>query len=243
MHKSKMTVTTVLMAIALTGSHTYAQSGTCTAISTVPAVISSSGVYCVTATLTYTSIHAPAINVTQNGVVIDFNGFKLQWSGSVSSGNAAIKIDGLNVTIRNGLISGFETGIESYGDATIVEDMRLHNNDLGISIQEGAEGALIRRNYIRLGNGIEVYGTTLGETGNGSTRIIDNDIHGPDATTGFNGILIHARNAIVERNRLGRLASGIWFNPLTQATGKYRDNITTNVTIPYTGGTDTGNND
>jgi len=50
-------------------------------------------------------------------------------------------------------------------------------------------------------------------------------------------------NAIVEGNRLGRLASGIWFNPLTQATGKYRDNITTNVTIPYTGGTDAGNND
>jgi hypothetical protein len=210
----------------------------------VPAIISTSGVHCFTGNLTHTSVHAPAITVSTAAVVIDFNGFKLGWSGSVSSGNPAIEIETVNVTIRNGLITGFEVGVQTTGDGTVVEDMRFHSNDLAISLGEGAEGGLIRRNYIRLGNGIYVAGSTLGDTGNGSTRIIDNDIHGPaSGDVGYNGMHIQARNAIVERNRLGRLYSGIWFDPLTQATGKYRDNITTNVTIPYLGGTDAGNND
>jgi hypothetical protein len=71
--------------------------------------------------------------------------------------------------------------------------------------------------------------------------VIDNDIHGPDQG-GFNGIAVYGQNAFVVGNRLGRLYSGIWFDLNTQASGKYRDNLTTNVTLPYTGGTDAGNN-
>ena len=240
-----MMVMTLAAALLLGSGVAHGQSGTCTPITSVPAATTASGVYCLTGNLTNTSIHAPAIAVNHNGVVIDFNGYRLLWEGSVSSGNPAVKIENQNVTIRNGLISDFDIGIESSGDATIVEDMRLHNNGLGIAIRQGAEGALIRHNYIRLGNGIEIYGNnsaaTLGAAGTGSARVIDNDIHGPDQG-GSNGIAIYGQNAFVAGNRLGRLYSGIWFDLRTQASGKYRDNLTTNVTLPYTGGTDAGNN-
>lgn len=221
----------------------------CTPITAVPTVLSQSGVYCLSANLTNTSVHAPAISVTASAVRIDFQGYRLQWSGSTSSGNAAIVVSAgqSNVMVRNGLISGFTTGIDSAAAGTVVEDMRLNNNELGIVIRFGGEGSIIRRNSIRLGNGLQVEGANSSaiDPNTGSVRIIDNDIFGPPIVAGgvgYNGMNIQSKNAFVVGNRLGRLYSGIWFDPLTQGNGKYRDNVSVNVTLPYTGGTDIGNN-
>ncbi len=221
----------------------------CTPITAVPTAITQSGVYCLTANLTNTAVHAPAINVSASAVRIDFQGYRLQWSGSTSSGNPAVLVGaGLsNVMVRNGLISGFTTAIDSAGAGTVVEDMRLHNNDLGIALRFGGEGSLIRRNSIRLGNGLLVEGANSSsvDPNTGSVRIVDNDIFGPPFTSGgpgYNGMFIQSKNAFVVGNRLGRLYSGIWFDLLTQGGGKYRDNVSVNVTVPYTGGTDIGNN-
>lgn len=219
----------------------------CSPITSVPTVISTSGAYCLTANLSTSTIHATAITVNASGIVLDFQGFRLMWTGSTSSLNPGISVQAgnSNVTIRNGLISGFDVGIDSSGAGTIVEDMRMNNNILGIAVRFGGEGTIIRRNSIRLGNGIKVDGSNADAANNGSIRILDNDIFGPDIVSGapgFNGLHIQSKNAFVVGNRLGRLYSGIWFDPLTQASGKYRDNLTTNVTVPYVGGTDAGNN-
>ena len=230
----------------LWGGAAHAQ---CTSIASVPTIISASGVYCLTANLTNSSVHAAAIAVNASGVVIDFQGYRLRWTGSTTSGNPGVQVHAnkSNVTIRNGLISGFEIAIESSAPGTIVEDMRMNSNALGVAIRSGGEGAIIRRNNIRLGNGIHVDGSNHPSfpANTGSVRVIDNDIHGPElvqGNPGFNGILISSKNAFVVGNRLGRLYTGIWFDSLRQATGKYRDNLSTNVTVPYQGGTDSGNN-
>lgn len=221
----------------------------CTAVTAVPAVVSASGVYCLTANLSHASVHVPAISVAASGVVLDFQGYRLKWNGSVTSGNAAVSAQAghSNIVIRNGLISGFTTGIETYAAGTIVEDMRMNNNDLGVLVRSGGQSSIVRRNHIRLGNGIQVEGSnTSPAPETGSVRIIDNDIFGPELVQGVsnaNGIFIQSKNAFVVGNRLGRLYSGIWFDLLRQASGKYRDNITVNVTLPYTGGNDVGNND
>ena len=46
-------------------------------------------------------------------------------------------------------------------------------------------------------------------------------------------------NVLVMGNRTAGTAFGVYFDA---ATGKYRDNLTTGVATPYTGGTDAGNN-
>ena len=234
------------LALLLFGSASYAQ---CVPIAFAPTTISTSGAYCVTANLSSATIHAPAISVNASSVTLDFQGFRLRWTGSTSSGVAGVSIqpNKLNVTVRNGLVSGFTTGIESSAAGTIVEDMRLNNNDLGVAIRVGGEGSIIRRNSIRLGNGIQVEGSNdpSDVANTGSVRIVDNDIFGPETaqgSNGSNGIYIQSKNAFVVGNRLGRLYTGIWFDVLRQATGKYRDNLNTNVTTPYQGGTDVGNN-
>ena len=241
-------VALVLVAAGLLGWRPGAYAQSCTPITSVPTVITESGVYCLTESLVQTTIHVGAISVDAAAVVVDLGGYRLKWSGSTSSGNAAITVSegSRNAVIRNGIISGFTVAVESYAPGTIVEDLRMNNNDLGVAIREGAEGALIRRNYFRLGNGVQVDGQSGGGTNNGSVRIIDNDFHGVSAEgggSGYNGVDIQGRNAMVIGNRFGRLYTGVWFDPLTQATGKYRDNVTTNVTFPYTGGTNAGNND
>ena len=55
------------------------------------------------------------------------------------------------------------------------------------------------------------------------------------------GILVRGPDAQVVGNRLALLGEGILFE-LPPGTGKYRDNLTTGVGTPYTGGTDAGNN-
>jgi len=222
-----------------------AQANTCTPITMVPTVISTSGVYCLTSNLTHTSVHVEAISIATDAVVVDLGGFRLQWSGTTASGNPAIRVQAgsNNVVIRDGLISGFSLGVEILGNGTIVEDMRINNNDLGVAAREGSDGALIRRNNFRLGNGVLVEGTT--DDGVGSVRIVDNDFYGSTSSSGsfgYNGIDIKGRNAMVVNNRFCRFVTGIWFEGLTKATGIYRDNISSNVATPYSGGTDAGNN-
>jgi len=47
------------------------------------------------------------------------------------------------------------------------------------------------------------------------------------------------RDVLVRGNRISTTAFGVFFDT---ATGKYRDNLTTGVGAPYTGGVNAGNN-
>jgi hypothetical protein len=244
------TVTIVLAtALMLQCETASAQSGTCTPVTSVPTTITNPGVYCLTGNLDLTQSFTAAITVNSRAVVLDFNGYRLRWAGSGTTTYPGVQVlDNKNVTIRNGSISSFGIGVVTIGQGTIVEDMRLNDNDLGVRIWIGGAGAIIRRNYFRGGNGIEVVGSNnpAEPAVSEAVRIIDNDIHGPQREPngpGFNGMNLQGKDAFVVGNRLSRLYSGIWFDALRQATGKYRDNIVSDTDVPYTGGTNIGNND
>jgi hypothetical protein len=218
-----------------------ARATACTPI-TVPAVITSSGVYCATGDMVYSSVNASAIDVQASGVVVDLASYRLHWGQVAASVNPAVKIqaNSENVMVRNGLITGFQVGIETLGNGTVIEDMRMNNNDLGVAVRSGGQGAVIRRNVVRFGNGVQVdAGTT------GSVRIVDNDFYGRSSiagAAGSNGVLVSGLHAIVANNRFGRFNLGLFFDAAIPAFGKYQGNLTNNVAIPFTGGTDAGDN-
>jgi hypothetical protein len=222
----------------LGGRGAYAAPDSCTPITSVPTTINSSGVYCFTGNLTLdVSPNSAAISVNASSVVIDLEGYRLKETDGVSNWGVGIEVNSgaVNVVIRNGFVSQFVAGVVSEGRGTIVEDMRVANTIYGILMYE--EEAIIRRNYCRLnGIGIEVWG--------GSAHVFENDIDGQpgdqSATNNGNGININGDNALVVGNRMSRLDVGV---ELSYGSGKYRDNLTTNVTDPYRGGTDAGNND
>lgn len=209
-----------------------AQSGACTPITTLPTTITSAGVYCLTGNLSYSVASSTAILVNNDAVVIDLNRFRLRYTAG-TNGSIAVEIPSgyKNVTVRNGMISDFGSGVRTAGLGTTVEDLRLSNSSLTVS--SGADGAVIRRCHIRDANMVVA--------GN-SPRIVDNDLYGPSSLPFMSAItLVGSDNAFVVGNRIGRYQMGIEFAQFS--TGKYRDNLTTNVTTPFTGaGTDAGNN-
>jgi len=229
---------TIVMAVGaalLLSGAAYAQ--TCTPITSVPTTISNSGVYCLTANLTFTG-YGTAITITNNAILIDFNGYRLLNSPpSPSYLNVGIDIgDDKNVTIRNGLISDFNFGILASGRAAVVEDMQFSENDVSVVLYNGE--AIFRRNFCRRSiSCVTVWGD--------HAKIVDNDvvgrvIGGNIYNMGVGIDIAGGQHALVQGNRLSRLDNGIYFHNGT--SGKFRDTMTANVTVPFTGGTNIGNN-
>ena len=234
MRIQRMIVTALGAGLLLWGGAAFGQSGTCTPITSVPTTITSPGVFCLTGNLRYTSQTGHAIGVDVSDVLIDFNGYRLLYDGPAGGSATGVRVRGAdkNVTIRNGLISDFNAGIDSTASATIVEDMRLSDITYGISVT--GEAAVIRRNYCRLNSAcIATYGN--------NPMVVDNDIVGQTSGGGSGtGITMSGQNGLVAGNRLTRLAFGIVYG--LSGTFRYRDNLTSNVTVPFGGGTDAGNN-
>ena len=100
--------------------------------------ISSEGSYCLTGNLSIAS--GNAIAVAASNVTIDLQGFELIGTG----GTTGIFIAGgiSNVTIRNGTIRNFTTGINGAGNSKVwVEKVRALNNGVGIFVD--VNGAVI----------------------------------------------------------------------------------------------------
>jgi hypothetical protein len=238
MSKIKIALLTATLATGLSvwngGGAAEAQVGTCTAITALPTTITAGGLYCLTSSFTYTNDGATAITVNHDAVVIDLNQNRLFWNGALGSKHPAVEITvgNINVVVRNGLISGFDSAIDTYASATIIEGMRI--SEAGIHVKSGADGAIIRNNFVRNSNIII--------SGN-SARIVNNDIYGSDSVNTVSGVSISdGQNAFIVGNRIARSWLAIEF--LGSGSGKYRDNLTMNIGKSFTngGGTDAGNN-
>ena len=122
-----------------------------TIINSIPAVISSQGVYCLSHDVSTAITSGNAINVTVNNVTIDCNGYKI---GGLAAGSSSLTI-GINadatrqnITIRNCGIRGFYEGIDLKGGAGhLVEDNRLDNN-LYVGIEVDGDNNRVRRNAV-----------------------------------------------------------------------------------------------
>jgi hypothetical protein len=122
-------------------------------ISSLPITISAPGTYVLKSNLTYTGGYnsgfqaAIAISGSVIGtVIIDLQGFTIANAGSniPSSSNYAIGVFSLfsgqspKVTIRNGKIVNFVTGVEDYFSGITVSHILFNQNSIGVSLSKVA---------------------------------------------------------------------------------------------------------
>jgi parallel beta-helix repeat protein len=177
-------------------------------ISSLPAVITTQGVWCLKSDLSTNITSGYAIAIQTNNVTVDCNDFKL---GGLAAGNgsAAIGIyanNRQNTTVRHCNVRGFYYGIDLYdGAGQLVEDNRLDNN-LNRGIIVTGENDTVRRNRVYDTGGasgnFEVYAITA------DASVIDNEVSGvfpgPNATDAVVGG-IQAFGLVARGNRVSNL--------------------------------------
>lgn len=192
-----------------------ADTGPCTVIRSLPAVITSQGTYCLEHDLSTAISRGEAISIQANNVTIDCRHRKIGGlaSGTGSHASGIFAMDRKNITIRNCAIRGFANGIFLFGSGGayhLVEDNRVElSTRFGIHVE--GEGITVRRNRV-LDIGVsasDVYGIRLV----GSGTISDNAVHGV-ATSGLMAVGIHATrvhpqagSALVADNRVSGLGA------------------------------------
>lgn len=196
-----------------------AETTNCTSITSIPAVISTPGSYCLGGNFNLAMDTGKAIDIQSKDVVLDMNGHYLDNSlapkGVGQETYGIYSSSGDNVTVRNGMIRGFYWGISMAGAGgstygTVVEDMRVQDACYrGIVTTD--QNSVIRRNIVHSTGGTSLEGkdTIVGifVSGKGSsvednlvynTYGLENDVaYGIeiDSTQG----LVEARNNVIAK--------------------------------------------
>ena len=247
----------VVLGLALTLGAVPAQAETtaCSPIDSLPATITVQGIYCFTQHLSTSMTSGNAIEIDTNNVILDLNGWKLGGLAA-GAGTNAIGIHAFNrqnITIKNGTVRGFLIGIrlEGSGSASqghVVEDIRADQNTF-IGIEGAGDGILIRNNQVVATGGTTCCGTNIvaygvvAQFGTGS-RVLNNDVidvQKQGSGTAWGIFLGGVSGGLAVNNRITNADVGIDFSN-GGSTGKYRDNLTTNVGTPFSGGTAVGTN-
>jgi len=240
-----------------------AETTLCTPITSLPHTISSPGAYCLMTDLTTSMMAGNAITINANSVVLDLNGRKLAGSGGPGSLTNGVYAEARKfVVVKNGTIRGFYQGVvldDPFGTTNLVEDLLVERVwKTGLSV--AGNGSVIRRNLIVFTESPAAGAVGIVARGIGLT-IRDNDIVFVANSPSAIGIDVISTNSVVERNRISSAATGVRTSVVShdvlisdnrftsaetaihfQNTGKYRNNLTTNVTTLAIGGTDAGGN-
>ena len=280
----RLRCTLLVCALLCVASGLRAETVNCTAITTLPAVITVQGLYCFTGDLATAMTTGNAIDIQTSNVVIDLNGHKL---GGLAAG-VGTQANGIhaeqrkNITIRNGTVRGFMNGISLYDTfpytsaAHLIENIRADfNTQTGILVY--GQASIIQANQVVSTGGTTAYGPNASANGlyvfGAGARVLNNDVVdtfgmgtfgaysifvlGPGivvennrvsnstlpvsgTSTGIEPGDSNTKDTLVVNNRLTTLTNGIVY--AGGATGKYRDNLTSNVTTPFINGTNAGNN-
>jgi hypothetical protein len=115
-----------------------------TPITAIPVTIEESGVYHLIGNFSVTEGHASAITVRADDVVIDLGGFTLTGPG-IGTGRGVSGEDVAGVTVRNGSILDFGNAGIVLNAQSLVEDVRIVNTFIGISL---GEVSCVRRAHI-----------------------------------------------------------------------------------------------
>jgi hypothetical protein len=176
------------------------------------------------------------------------------------------------IVIRNGVIRGFARGVslEGTGSSHVIEELRVEQSAATGIWLEGS-GVVVRGCKVTATSpltpdtsveGIRVAGSearvlnndvldTLA-TGSGVARSIvlqgasssiveSNRVGNASLTPGTTGIaIVSASDLLLSSNSFSTLDHGLVFD--TESFGRYRDNLTSGVSNPYSGGEDAGNN-
>ena len=257
-------------------------SSACTSISSLPSIITVSGVYCLKSDLPTAMTTGNAIEIQTDDVTVDLNGYKLDGTAA-GPGTTAYGIyanQQKNITIRNGSVHGFERGIvlnDNFPYTTsqghLIEGIRADmNTHMGIAAV--GRGNIIRNNQIvstgGSTNNVNTFGIVAYGPGglllnndtietkeqlsglaygiylnNSSGSVVENNRVGNSSTgpgTSYGIYMTLSTNVLVSNNRITTMDNGVGY--YTGSTGKYRDNLTSGCTTPFTAGgaTNAGNN-
>lgn len=180
----------VLLALGGYSRHASAEIVNCTNITSMPAVITTQGVYCLKQHMPVNLASGAAITVNVNNVTIDCNEFKIgNLAAGIANNAVGISANGrLNVTVRNCGIRGFRSGVQLISGDYRVEDNRFDlNTQTGIFVS--GDGSAVRHNDV-----VDTGGSTIGGltefhaiSVSGDIDIIDNNVSGVASTAGGNG--------------------------------------------------------
>ena len=193
----------------------------CTPVTSLPAVISAQGIYCLTGNLATSQTSGYAIQINANNVTLDLNGWKVggQAAGS-GTGAVGIFSTANNVTIKNGIVRGFFNGVFLTGRGAVVQDMLIDQN-LYFGIRVQGEGSVVEHNQV-VDTGGSTSFTTLNAVG------ISAD--GPGSTVSNN--MVSGLTATGAGNEYGIGANG--------ADSTVRDNVVSDTAKPTGGGNSYG---
>ena len=205
----------IVIPLLLASFPAHAETTNCTAITSLPAVITSQGAYCLTGNLSTSLTSGNAIEIQANNVAIDLNGYKLGGlaAGPSTTANGIYADQQKNITIRNGVLRGFERGI-------FLDDVSPYSTSSGHLIEDIVADKNRRIGLDVRGTGITVRNNRIVDTGGASSpicihargpggRIINNDCVNMIHTrtdgnpTGSASIDLHSSDgSIVENNRV-----------------------------------------
>lgn len=249
-------VSGLLLYVVLAFSPAQAETTKCKVITSIPYNITTQGVYCFTRNLGTKITKGAAIKINANNVTIDMNGFKLNGLGSGTATDAS-GISATNrkiITIRNGAIQGFFTGIDFDDESGTYTTSRGHliedivfdrNREAGIWME--GQGNTIRRNTV-MGTGggaisTNIYGITVKGPSN---DVLNNRVTNTtaDNTGSAYGIFLEASdNSVVQGNRVGDTTatgtgngSGILMYQSDHVTVKDNAVATADFGVSYDGG-------
>jgi parallel beta-helix repeat protein len=226
----------------------FAQS--CTAIVTVPYVISAPGKYCLAQNLRYEGADT-AIAISSDDVVLDFAGHTLTGgatAGAVPYSRGVLGVYRQNVTVRNGAIRNFGYGIQFTQQApgtssgVLIEQMLLDNlRTYGLRID--STNAVIRGNRISNLNPIgsaQTAGIIVLGTG---ARIVDNVVSKVNSPTFPVGIWVTGSGTVVQGNFVSELGVGsngvsgygIYLQPNVSATVVENNHLSQSAVLAGTG--------
>ena len=127
----------------------------CTNITSVPITITVPGIYCLKQDVSTGITSGAAITINNNNVTIDFNGFRLGGLGAGQSTQASGVYENArsNITLRNGNIRGFKTGIYLNGSNGGPASGHLIENNLvdsstSTGIFASGSGVVLRGNRV-----------------------------------------------------------------------------------------------
>ena len=248
-----------LLLLGLVGGPHPVQAETinCTPITAAPFIITAPGIYCLTQDIATNLAAGAAITIDANNVVLDLNGHRLGnlAAGAGTEARGVEAVGRKNLAIKNGTVRGFFSGIhinDSFPFTTsqghVIEDIRADLNT-GLGIVVAGRGNLIRNNQVVATggstlSGVNVQGIAVAGSEN---RVQNNDVIDTFATGGSPvssiGISFSfGSDGLAVNNRITQADIGIEFS---SDTGKFRDNLTSGVTVPVShpgGVTDAGGN-
>jgi hypothetical protein len=159
-------------------------------ITSLPAVISTQGTWCLKTDLATAITSGQAILINTDNVTIDCNDFKL---GGLAAGSGTLTIgieasNRSNLTVRHCNIRGFYTGVsfDSSGGGHTIEDNRFDGNTYQAMLVLG-DGSVVRRNRVFNTGGSTQNATAIGISTYESVDVLDNTVSGVLATSGGGG--------------------------------------------------------